>query len=125
MSIIHLSSVSDEGPSEADLAKIDREWPLIAADLDVLNAQIAQLNAGPFASDLDWRRLRRAERRVLAVQRKLAERASGGVHPCACPSGVVTSTLRNGGEQCSSCGSTWDRNDQIIVWRGLDGDEVA
>jgi hypothetical protein len=125
MSIIHLPSVSDEGPTDTDLAKIEREWPLIAAELDVVNAQIAQLTAGPFASELDWRRLRRAEHRVLAVQRKLAERAGGGIHPCACPSGVITSTIGNGGEQCSSCGSTWDRNDQIITWRGLDGDEVA
>lgn len=125
MSIISLPAVSSEDPSPADLEAIEREWPLIAAELDVVNAQIAQLTAGPFASDLDWRRIRRAERRVLAVQRKLVERAGGGIHPCACPSGVVTSTIGDGGEQCSSCGSTWNRYDEVITWRGLDGDEVA
>lgn len=53
-------------PTAADLAAIDREWPLIAAELDVLDAEITMLYAldhgGP--SPLDWRRLRRAEARV-------------------------------------------------------------
>ncbi|PZF98419.1 hypothetical protein C1I99_13490 [Micromonospora deserti] len=53
-------------PTVADLAAIDREWPLIAAELDLLDAEITLLYAedhgGPTA--LDWRRLRRAEARV-------------------------------------------------------------
>jgi hypothetical protein len=72
MSIIHLSAVSGEDPSASDLAAIEQEWPLIAAELDLLDAQIAYLNAGPNVSVLDRRRLRRAERRVLAVSRDLA-----------------------------------------------------
>ncbi|ADB32400.1 hypothetical protein Kfla_3340 [Kribbella flavida DSM 17836] len=74
MSIIHLSAVGSQEPSAADLAGIEREWPLIAAELDLLDAQIAFINAGPYASELETRRVRRASRRVLEVGRELAER---------------------------------------------------
>jgi hypothetical protein len=74
MSIIHLSAVSSQEPSAADLAGIEQEWPLIAVELDLLDAQIAFINAGPYASALDRRRVRRAERRVLEVSRDLADR---------------------------------------------------
>lgn len=73
MSIISLPVVSSEDPSPADLAAIDREWPLIAAELDLLDAEISYINAGPAASALDRRRVRRAERRVLEVGRELAD----------------------------------------------------
>jgi hypothetical protein len=59
MSIIHLSAVQDE-PT--------------AADLELLNAQIELMNAGPFASVLDWRRVRRAERRILDLAEGVADR---------------------------------------------------
>jgi hypothetical protein len=53
-------------PSPADLAAIDVEWPLIAAELDLLDAEISLIYAedhgGPTV--LDWRRVRRAEARV-------------------------------------------------------------
>ncbi|WP_432882565.1 DUF6284 family protein [Kribbella sp. CA-245084] len=74
MSIIHLSAVNDEGPTAADLAAIEREWPQIAADLELLNAQIELMKAGPFASVLDWRRVRRAERRMLDLAGSIADR---------------------------------------------------
>ncbi|TDW76417.1 DUF6284 family protein [Kribbella pratensis] len=73
MSIIHLSAVASQEPSAADLAGIEQEWPLIAAELDLLDAQIAFINAGPYASVLDRRRVRRAERRVLDLSRDLAD----------------------------------------------------
>jgi hypothetical protein len=61
-------------PSPEALAAIEVEWPLIAAELDVLNAEIANIYAadhgGP--SPLDWRRLRRAEARVTRVAAELA-----------------------------------------------------
>ncbi|MEU5939046.1 DUF6284 family protein [Micromonospora sp. NPDC047548] len=61
----HLAPVTAE-PTDVDLAAIDTEWPLIAAELDLLDAEITMLYAedhgGP--SPLDWRRLRRAEARV-------------------------------------------------------------
>jgi cob(I)alamin adenosyltransferase len=69
--IISLPAADSEGPSPAELAEIEQDWPLIAAELDLLDAQIAYINAGPYASVLDRRRVRRAERRVLAVSREL------------------------------------------------------
>ena len=65
-----------DGPSDAELDAIEAEWPLIAADLDVLDAEITIINAadhgGP--TPLDWRRLRRAEARVTRVAAELAAR---------------------------------------------------
>jgi hypothetical protein len=65
-----------DGPTSADLDAIEGEWPLIAAELDVLDAEITIINAadhgGP--SPLDWRRLRRAEARVTRVAAELAAR---------------------------------------------------
>ena len=60
------------GPSAAELAEIEREWPLIAAELDLLDAEITALSAEGCVSKLDRRRVRRAERRVLEVGRELA-----------------------------------------------------
>ncbi|MEU8420409.1 DUF6284 family protein [Micromonospora sp. NPDC048835] len=61
----HLAPIAAE-PTAVDLAAIDAEWPLIAAELDMLDAEItliyAEDHGGP--SPLDWRRLRRAESRV-------------------------------------------------------------
>ncbi|WP_435588064.1 DUF6284 family protein [Micromonospora aurantiaca (nom. illeg.)] len=63
-------------PTAADLAAIETEWPLIAAELDVLDAEITMLYAedhgGP--SPLDWRRLRRAEARVTRAAADLSTR---------------------------------------------------
>lgn len=55
-------------PTDADLAAIEREWPVIEAELEELDAWIQILIAGRHASGLDWRRLRRAQRRLLAAQ---------------------------------------------------------
>ncbi|QKW12398.1 DUF6284 family protein [Verrucosispora sp. NA02020] len=66
-------------PTAADLAAIATEWPLIAAELDVLDAEITLINAedhgGPTA--LDWRRLRRAEARVTRAAAEVATRTTG------------------------------------------------
>ncbi|WP_409073526.1 DUF6284 family protein [Micromonospora chalcea] len=63
-------------PTAAALAAIESEWPLIAAELDVLDAEITMLYAedhgGPTA--LDWRRLRRAEARVTRAAADLSTR---------------------------------------------------
>ncbi|WP_028182656.1 DUF6284 family protein [Salinispora arenicola] len=71
----HLAPVAAE-PTAADLAAIDTEWPLIAAELDVLDAEITMLYAldhgGP--SPLDWRRLRRAVARVTRAAADLTAR---------------------------------------------------
>jgi Family of unknown function (DUF6284) len=67
--------ITNEEPPSAELAEIEREWPLIAAELDLLDAEIAAVTAGGSASVLDRRRVRRAERRVLEVGRELAAEA--------------------------------------------------
>ena len=57
-------------PTAADLDAIEAEWPLIDAELAVIDAEIRMLHMGG-PSPLDWRRLRRAERRVLAAWLRL------------------------------------------------------
>lgn len=54
-----------EGPTAADLAAIEREMPLIKAEIALVDAEIAALTAPRGPTALDWRRLRRAEQRVL------------------------------------------------------------
>ncbi len=73
MNIIALQADDSHEPTIADLAAIELEWPLIDAELDLLNAEIAFITAGESASALDRRRVRRAERRVLALARELAD----------------------------------------------------
>ena len=54
-------------PTAADLAAIEAEWPVIEAELGVLDAEIAALSHDGGPSALDWRRVRRARRQLLAV----------------------------------------------------------
>ncbi|WP_098893707.1 MULTISPECIES: DUF6284 family protein [Streptomyces] len=60
----------DGEPSDAELDAIDRELPLILADVALLDAQIMTIGRTP--TELDERRIRRARRRVLAARRDLA-----------------------------------------------------
>jgi hypothetical protein len=56
----------DSEPTPADLDAIEAEWPVIEAELGVLDAEIAALSHdGP--APLDWRRVRRARRRLLTA----------------------------------------------------------
>lgn len=61
-------------PTPADLADIECEEALISAEIEMLTAEIGILDAadrgGP--SPLDWRRLRRANRRVIRAALDLA-----------------------------------------------------
>ena len=57
-------------PTAADLAAIEAEWPLIEAELAVVEAEARMLRPGG-PVPLDWRRLRRAERQVLAAWLRL------------------------------------------------------
>ncbi|GGJ14446.1 hypothetical protein GCM10010121_026310 [Streptomyces brasiliensis] len=61
-------------PTDAELDAIEREMPVILADVDLLDAQIVTLDRTP--SELDARRIRRARRRVLTARRDLANRAA-------------------------------------------------
>jgi hypothetical protein len=54
-----------DGPTAADLAAIEHEWPLIEAEIALVDAEIRVLTAPHGPSPLDWRRLRRAEHRVI------------------------------------------------------------
>ncbi|MEU3549323.1 DUF6284 family protein [Streptomyces longwoodensis] len=62
-------------PTAAELDAIEREMPVILADVDLLDAQIVTLDRVP--TELDARRLRRARRRALAAQVALVNRAAG------------------------------------------------
>jgi hypothetical protein len=64
----------DREPTAAELDAIERELPLILADVDLLDAQIITIDRTPTA--LDTRRIRRARRRVLAERRTLANRTA-------------------------------------------------
>jgi hypothetical protein len=59
----------DDGPTAADLAAIEAEWPVIEAELGLLDAEVRMLAASGGPAGLDWRRLRRAQRRVLNAGR--------------------------------------------------------
>lgn len=59
-------------PTDAELAAIEAEWPVVEAELELLDAQIVALTTRQGATALGWRRLRRAERRVLAARRSLS-----------------------------------------------------
>ena len=66
-------------PSAAELTAIEREWPLIAAELAVVDAEVAIAAAGDAVTKLDWRRLRHANRQVLSTAAALsADRRLGG-----------------------------------------------
>lgn len=57
-------------PSAAELAAIDAEMPVILADIDLLDARIMVLDRVP--TELDARRIRRAEHRLMTARRDLA-----------------------------------------------------
>ncbi|MFF5254866.1 DUF6284 family protein [Streptomyces leeuwenhoekii] len=67
-------------PTDAELEAIEREMPLVLAQVDLLDAQIVCLDRVP--NELDTRRIRRALGRVLAARAALANRTdtlqSGG-----------------------------------------------
>lgn len=65
-------------PSGADLAAIEREWPVIEAEIEELDAWIQVLIADRHVSKLDWRRLRRAQRRVLVARAQYTQEPAAG-----------------------------------------------
>ncbi|MFB6624255.1 DUF6284 family protein [Streptomyces sp. NPDC056374] len=71
--------VLDGEPSAMELDAIELEIPLILAEVDLLDVEIASL--GRPVTALDERRVRRARHRVLVERRNLTNRAavqSGG-----------------------------------------------
>ncbi|MET9534697.1 DUF6284 family protein [Streptomyces sp. NPDC006649] len=77
--IVTATPTEDE-PTAAELDAIDVEMPLILAEVELLDAQIMTIDRP--VSELDERRIRRANTRVLAARRDLTNRAvtvlSGG-----------------------------------------------
>lgn len=66
-----------EGPSRADIQAIEAEWPLIAAEMAVVDAEAAMARADEI-TELDQRRLRRAKARVT---RQMQDLYSTGTDP--------------------------------------------
>ncbi|MBF8169434.1 DUF6284 family protein [Streptomyces anthocyanicus] len=62
-------------PTAAELDAIEREMPVILADVDLLDAHIVTLDRTP--TEVDDRRIRRARRRALAARVALVNRAAG------------------------------------------------
>ncbi len=62
-------------PTDAELDAIEREMPVILADVDLLDAQIVTLDRTP--TELDARRIRRARRRALAARVALLNSTAG------------------------------------------------
>ncbi|MFJ7229708.1 DUF6284 family protein [Streptomyces tendae] len=62
-------------PAAAELDAIEREMPVILADVDLLDAHIVTLDRTP--TEMDDRRIRRARRRALAARVALVNRAAG------------------------------------------------
>ncbi|MGA4958581.1 DUF6284 family protein [Streptomyces lavendulocolor] len=62
-------------PTDAELDAIEREMPVILADVDLLDAHIVTLDRTP--TELDARRIRRARRRALAARVALVNRVAG------------------------------------------------
>ncbi|MFF7153028.1 DUF6284 family protein [Streptomyces griseoaurantiacus] len=66
-------------PTNAELDAVEREMPVILADVDLLDAHIVTLDRTP--TEVDERRIRRARRRALAARVALVNRAAGASMP--------------------------------------------
>ncbi|WP_427764144.1 DUF6284 family protein [Streptomyces sp. DSM 41931] len=66
-------------PTDAQLDAIEREMPVILADVDLLDAYITTLDRTP--TELDNRRIRRARRRALAARLALLNQDAGASAP--------------------------------------------
>jgi Family of unknown function (DUF6284) len=61
----------DDEPTAEELAAIERESGLIAAEMALLDAEIRMLATEDEASEVDWQRLRRAMRDVVRENAEL------------------------------------------------------
>jgi uncharacterized protein DUF6284 len=62
-------------PTRADLRRIEDEWPLIEAELAVVDAEIAAARLGDDMSELGRRRVRRAQARLTTQMVESTRRA--------------------------------------------------
>lgn len=70
-------------PTSEDLDRIEREWPLIEAEIALVDAEIRVVTATGGPTALDWRRLRRAEQRVLRQAAALLAASEAAAQPRA------------------------------------------
>ncbi|MFE2355168.1 DUF6284 family protein [Streptomyces parvulus] len=66
-------------PTSGELDAIEREMPVILADVDLLDAHIATIDRTP--NELGARRIRRARRRALAARVALLNLTAGASLP--------------------------------------------
>ncbi|MEV7198899.1 DUF6284 family protein [Streptomyces griseoluteus] len=66
-------------PTSAELDAIEREMPVILADVELLDAHIATIDRTP--TELDSRRIRRARRKALAARVALLNRTAAAGAP--------------------------------------------
>ncbi|MFI1966777.1 DUF6284 family protein [Streptomyces pathocidini] len=66
-------------PTACELALTSIEMPLIRAEVDLLDAQIAAMDRVP--NEVDARRVRRARNRVLAARRELVNSSASRLLP--------------------------------------------
>ncbi|MFF7825083.1 DUF6284 family protein [Streptomyces rochei] len=66
-------------PTAAELDAIEREMPVILADVELLDAHIVTLDRTP--TELDNRRIRRARRRALSARVALLNQDAGASVP--------------------------------------------
>lgn len=69
------SEVEPNGPTNEELAAIEAEWPLIEAEMAVVDAEVRLITAEPHPTELDRRRLRRAERELARIAVELVTRS--------------------------------------------------
>ncbi|MGW0775609.1 DUF6284 family protein [Streptomyces sp. NPDC002835] len=69
----------DREPSAAELDAIEREMPVIVAEVELLDAQITAMDRP--VNELDMRRVRRARNRVMAARRDLTNRTASVAAP--------------------------------------------
>ncbi len=72
-------------PTAADLAAIEAGWPVTAAELAVVDAEIRIACAPGGPSPLDWQELRRARRQVLAARLRQQPSRSAELEPTRSP----------------------------------------
>lgn len=66
-----MDEFDQDEPGPGDLAAIEAQWPLIAAEEALVEAECRLLCAPGGPSELDWRRLRRARGRVAGEAARL------------------------------------------------------
>lgn len=69
----------DIEPTNGELDAIEREMPVILADVDLLDAQITAMDRP--VNELDARRIRRARNRALTARRELTNQGANESMP--------------------------------------------